>query len=239
MALRRTSLLPYFLIPLVALACGSSNKNKKDSGPIGDDDDDIDAPVTQDCLADSSYTYTQGSNAFASSQGVGSARFMGAGDVLNADALFDALDLEFYGGVGTFGSGITAQNITLTGDELDYATCAMCVLVYADFDQNAGSGVDPVSQYYMATGGQVNITSTGTEGSAATTGNLTLTATNLAFEHVTIDSSTFESTAVGDGCTTGLANVSFDLAIEDAGGSAFAPVKNGIQGQRFRAHRIK
>ncbi|MGC4116554.1 MAG: hypothetical protein QM765_18645 [Myxococcales bacterium] len=94
-----------------------------------------------------------------------------------------------------FASG-TAQPGTyvLSGDELNYATCGVCVLM-----------VDNLGTPYMVTSGTVVLTSV--------SGNLTGTLTNATFEEVTIDGQTYESTPVAGGCQSSITSVAFDAAI--------------------------
>jgi len=110
--------------------------------------------------------------------------------LLNADVKPNAITVEFYAGYGVFAGGIASGTYSINGDELQYATCGLCVLVYGDVDTVGGT---PPGAIYMATGGQVDVTSV--------VGNLTLSLSNVTFHKITIDPVTFVSTPVG-ACTT-------------------------------------
>lgn len=117
---------------------------------------------------------------------------------LNADP--DVLDVEIYAGFGVFTNGIKTGTFNLTGAELDYATCGLCVLVLTD--TSGGSATDT----YMATGGTVTID---TISPTTISGSLS----NVTFTHVTIDANTFESTPVGDGCNSSISSLSISAAV--------------------------
>jgi hypothetical protein len=121
---------------------------------------------------------------------------------LNQEATPDLLEIELMAGYGVFAEGITTGTFRLTGDEVNYGSCGLCVRLL--------SKVDPASweagQYYMATGGTVTITSLHPQ--------VTGTLENVKFEHVSIDTTTLESTALNDGCTTQAAAASFEAALE-------------------------
>ena len=107
----------------------------------------------------------------------------------------DNLDIEIYAGYGVFQNGVKLGKYTLAGNELDYATCGLCVLVFA-------GGQDP----YMATGGTVELTSV--------QGTFSGTLTNVTFTHVSIDPNTFESTPLGDGCNTSIPSLSISAPVQ-------------------------
>ncbi len=112
----------------------------------------------------------------------------------------DVLDIELYDGFGAFtSSGIVPGTYNLTGDDLDYATCGLCVLIIGDQTQSSG---DP----YMATSGSITITSVSPTGTFAGTG------TNLKFQHVSIAQDN-TMTPVNDGCKSSVASVSFSAAV--------------------------
>ena len=72
---------------------------------------------------------------------------------LNNDPEFDYLDIELYAGSGVFANGIDAGTYTLSGADLQYSSCGLCVLVMTDTDPNSGQPTDT----YLATGGTVTI----------------------------------------------------------------------------------
>ena len=112
--------------------------------------------------------------------------------VLNNDP--DKLQIELYPGDGIFASGLTTGTFTLAGDDLQYRTCALCVRLR-----------DRRGVYYMATGGEVTLSSV--------SGNLTGSLSNVTFEQVTI-AEDYTSTPVVDGCQSALTSMAFDDAIE-------------------------
>ena len=131
------------------------------------------------------------------------------GGLLNSDALPDALQLELYDGYGVFADGIVAGTYDLTiASEANYATCGACIRIYTDTD-SSGNGVDD----YYQTAGSLVITGF-TTGDASTPSTITGSISGLALEHVTINSSTYESTAVGD-CETTVADFSYTANLTD------------------------
>lgn len=114
-------------------------------------------------------------------------------------ALPTVLSVQLYGGAGAFKGSSTVKTGTyqIAGDELNYATCGVCVLLYTKVDaMNMG-----FADSYLATGGTVKITSVN--------GNLAATLTGITFEHVQIDPDTYESTPDPSMCTSKLASLSF------------------------------
>jgi hypothetical protein len=141
---------------------------------------------------------------------------------LNQAANPDLLEIELVSGYGVFVDGLKAGTFKLTGDELDYGTCGLCVRLL--------SKVDPASweanQYYMATGGTVTLSSV--------MGQLAGTLSNVTFTHVDIDQSTLVSTPLDDGCNSRASSVSFEAEMaapdggwEDTDGGAAMP--DGMQ----------
>ncbi|MGI5864106.1 MAG: DUF4215 domain-containing protein [Myxococcales bacterium] len=113
--------------------------------------------------------------------------------VLNSDS--DELMIEMYPGDGVFASGLATGTFTLAGDDLQYRTCGLCVRLR-----------DRRGTYYMATGGEVTLSSI--------SGNLTGSLSNVTFEEVTI-AQDYTSTPVVDGCQSVLTSMAFDDVIED------------------------
>ncbi len=197
-----------------AAACSSSG-NGQDAGPgdsSGNDakkgvdtGSDVAADVGVTCNASSTYSGTL-TNEMAgytptpadAGADAGPQDFYQLEGALNADP--DLFDVEIYDGYGVFTNGITAGTYTLSGDELNYATCGLCVLIQANATQ---SSADP----YMATGGTITITS------ISPTGTLAGSGSSLTFTHVTIDQNSSQSTPVGDGCNSSIATVSFSSMV--------------------------
>jgi len=115
------------------------------------------------------------------------------------------LSLELFTGYGAFASGFAPGTYTLAGEELNYATCGLCVLLRADVDPQAGS----VRQRWLATGGTVTFTSV--------TGRLTGRLENVTFTDVTINPTTHESTPL-DTCPVEITSASFDAVPPSGGG---------------------
>jgi len=201
---------------ITAAACSGGSSSNSDGGT----DAQSDAVVHKDsgmqdtgpvdaaaqCTADASYSgsLTQESASYTPTPADAGAdagpedsyQFQGA---YNTDA--DLLDIEIYDGYGVFTNGVQPGTYNLTGDELNYGTCGLCVLILGDA---TASSADP----YMATGGSITITSISPTGTFAGTG------TNLAFTHVSIDQNTLESTPVNDGCNSSVASVSFSATVQ-------------------------
>lgn len=123
---------------------------------------------------------------------------------LNGDEKPDYLDLGLYAGYGALTDGINPGSYELTGDELNYASCGICVTLLAD-GTPVSDGID-TEAYYMVTGGLLEL--------SAVDATLEGQFTGLTFEHVDIDPTTLESTPVGDGCVSNLGSVAFDVALE-------------------------
>jgi len=187
-----------FLFSLVIAACGSSDDDEAvDAGnnPTFDagNNPTFDAPPQANCLAANDL----GSPTLVNEGG----QFCGTIDVptfftyvggVNADAQPDVLGLELYANFGAFAGGpIATGTYPITGDELNYASCGVCVRLLTDFTGSAFA-----DDGYMATAGSVTITSINP---------LAATVSGIAFEHVTIDANNnFTSTAHADGCTSAL-----------------------------------
>lgn len=119
----------------------------------------------------------------------------------------DVLKVELYGGFGVFSSGTIAPGTyQLTGGELNYATCGVCLRVLTNTDPSTNM----YEHDYLATGGTVTISAVGT----AAGQQFTATLSNITFEHVTIAPTTFQSTPAGDGCTSAISNAALDLTLQ-------------------------
>jgi hypothetical protein len=121
---------------------------------------------------------------------------------LNADATPDVLQIELVSGYGVFLEGVTTGTFPLADDELNYATCGLCVRVFTDVEDGGGHAM----QQYFATGGTVTITSIDP--------NITGTVTDVDFVEVTVATDgTYTTTPVTDGCSTAVASTAFDVAV--------------------------
>ncbi len=127
---------------------------------------------------------------------------------LNGDQ--DQVVIQLYRGFSVFtGKSIEAGTYPITGDELNYASCGVCVRIFAD---RALIGGGHPLQDMMATGGTLVVSEVGTGGSGA----FKATLMNASFEHVQIDATSFESTPVGDGCETRINRLSADVPMTSA-----------------------
>jgi hypothetical protein len=116
----------------------------------------------------------------------------------------DLLIVEFYAGYGVFkpngvAGPVTTGTFQITGEELNYATCGVCVRLATNATQTG------YEHDYLATGGSVTITQVGT----ATGQMLAASVSNIQFEHVTIDDMSFQSTPANDGCNSAMSGANF------------------------------
>lgn len=160
--------------------CSSGPNSVPDSGVQGD--------AGPQCSAASSY-----SSAFAGP----TAHAETAMSSIQATASqgMTVLDILLADGLGAFSGGtVQPGTYVLAGDELQFATCGVCVRLLVD-DRD----------WYMATGGTVTIMSVSPR--------LTLSLTDVTFEHVTIDVMSAVSTPVGDGCTSAVQATDLDAVV--------------------------
>jgi hypothetical protein len=111
-------------------------------------------------------------------------------------ATTDIFSVQLYGGT-TFGGATSTGQYTILDES--YADCGNCILIYDD------CGSASCSKTFLATSGTMDITSY----PAAVGGTFSATLTNMVFEEVTVDSTTFESTKVPNGETWCVNNYSF------------------------------
>jgi hypothetical protein len=185
----------------------------------------IDAPPSVGCLAASSYGAIEpGQQAIA--QGGPPPTMINMFGALNQDSTPDFISLELWKGYGPFGDTTNPTDIvpgtyTISGDETQYATCGVCILVLTDFDPNT---MMVAGTPYLASSGSVTITSVSP--------NITGTFSNLVFQHVEINEMDATSTPSADGCTTALAAGSFDAPVSAAFAPGFAPAMPRKAGAR-------
>jgi hypothetical protein len=149
---------------------------------------------------------------------------------LNADPLPDSFEIDLYEGFGAFGSDgsgsgtITKGAYTLSGDDLSFQLCGLCVQIYTDLD---GDGAP--TDLYFATAGSITLSSVGTPtGSDVSKGTLAGSLTNVTFAQW--DGS--DDVAIGS-CTSTITSLSFTATIE--------PVADGFVGgaTQIVAHRTR
>lgn len=183
---------PKYLIAAAALtfaACGG------DGGPPAGPDAEDNAA----CQATASYGAATATDQQGFQMGAAAPTQLSLLGALNADSPPDLIDIELFKGFGAFTTGeIRTGTFEITGEELTFATCGVCVFIGADYVD----GVGPTSDY-LATGGTVTITSVSP--------NLTGTMSNMTFEHVTVDAGA--STPHVDGCESALTSLSFDALL--------------------------
>lgn len=208
----RFSLLPIFLSSLSLVACGGSDEGDTVDPltPVdGSTTPTVDAPPAATCSVSTSNFGDKGAltgGATFSADTANPATYsivMSA--PLEAAPPTDGLIIEFYTGYAPFGTSTAPTPVLpgtyqLTGEQLDYATCGTCIRLVTNAAEDGSSEDD-----YMVTGGTLTVTALGD----AVGETLTLAMSNLTFEHVTIDPDTFESTPVGDGCTTAISGATF------------------------------
>ncbi len=190
---------------LAAAACGGDDTNSNDTTDISADDGTdnspridaaIDSPAAN-CSVVSAFGTPTLTNPIAVGDALPPVNYAEFQGDLNADVEPDFVAVQLFAGLGGLAGGLALGTYTISGDEAQYATCGICVLIYAD-----GTTDDP----YLATSGTVTI--------ASVAGELTGTVANASFEHVTIlQEAPFTSTAVGDGCASSITNLSFTAPI--------------------------
>lgn len=179
------------------VACGGSSDGGVDSGSGGGGSDCDVAASLAPAFGGADQT------AFESGSGTSGAdpHYMQYLGRLDGDAKYDQLVIELAAGIGTYdGTDIAPKSIALTGDETQYRTCGACVRVLADVDEDATS----VGQYYMATGGTLDVTSTSDQ--------LEATLTDVTFVEVAIGSD-FTSTPTGS-CATAVPALAISAHID-------------------------
>jgi hypothetical protein len=117
--------------------------------------------------------------------------------LLNDAEPFDLMILDLWSGYGALADGLAPGTYQITGDELDFQTCGVCLYFVADCNAEFDC-----QQAYFATGGTVTITSTAP--------NLAFTISNLTAQQADID--TLE--LIEDGCTSEIELALFDAVID-------------------------
>ncbi len=128
----------------------------------------------------------------------GKSLFLGYPLQRDREARPDVLSLELYEGQGVLQNGIKAGSYEIKGDETQYATCGLCVLVLGDLDRQKAA----VAQTFMAQSGTVTLTSV--------EGRLIGSLENVVFLAVAIKETTNESPIQPAGCTSRLSSATFD-----------------------------
>ncbi|HPH66905.1 MAG TPA: hypothetical protein PLF40_14220 [Kofleriaceae bacterium] len=221
--------LLFVVTPAMALlaACGSSKKATPDAKivlPVDAAPVTIDAPpaceISSPDFGDKGAVTMGGSvyNPGMPANGLPAAPYVGMFAPLTATATPDAIFVDFYSGYAPFGTEtaptpLVTGTYQISGDQLNFATCGVCVTAAAKLTQNSNAGD------FMATGGTVDVTMAGN----AVGGTLTLKLTNVTFEQVTIDEATLESTPVGNNCKTKVGNMTYTGVMEAPAAKPSAP----------------
>lgn len=118
----------------------------------------------------------------------------------------DELQLEFYRGAGAFaGYPIAPGTYQISGDETQYATCGVCVLLVANVSPAvAGRAPDDPDADYLATAGTVEIVSVDP--------TFEVRVRDLEFTRVDIDDASYQSTPSADGCASSLPEATVSTA---------------------------
>ena len=217
----RTNLLAFFLVSLSLVACGGGGDGGDgnvdpvvDARPGGGDAGGGGGPdaAPAACTATESFGdkgALSGQAFFSPDNGVDQVDMGATDDVIDFLALLettqpaDGIELQLFAGFGAFAGGpIRTGTFQLTGDELDYATCGVCVLMATDVTE-AGYADD-----YMAISGTVEITAVGTAVGQTVSGRLT----NVQFRHVDIGEGG-ATTPAGDSCASSLMNATFSAPL--------------------------
>jgi hypothetical protein len=173
--------------------------------PLADDGPGTDGGPQPSCQANASY----GSTLFLqqAEYSNGDNVILYDGD-LNQDAAPDRVRIEIYG--DNFpGHTIDTGSFPITGTRLDGANCDVCVLIAANCQGCTLDSGDPAS-WYMATGGEIDITDA-SEGQSS--GSIAGTLSNVTFTHVTRNDTDGATTPVNDGCASKIASLSFSSTV--------------------------
>lgn len=191
-------------------ACGGGGEVVPDAGG------DVDAtPITpdatpSDCPASLDYgTATAiAPEAFWFGDQVDPLAVVAYADITDA-ASPDEVQLELYRGSGAFaGAPIAVGTYHLRGDETQYATCGVCVLLVANRTPALAPAhaTDDPDATYLATGGTVEIVRLEPE--------LQVELRDVTFARVDIDDESYTSTPTDDGCGSELQRLEFAAAVE-------------------------
>ena len=212
----RFSTVALMLSSLSLIACGGDDGDSV-TPQIDAPAADIDAAPIACTISTSSFGdkgALTGTAIFAPDNGVDTTDMGAIDDVLTFVALretgepADAVQVDLYAGYGVFPGAITQGTYTLSGDELDFATCGACVRIFTNV---TAAGAD--DGIYMPTGGTLTVTTAGT----AVGGTLTGSISNLTFHHVELDQDG-NTTPAADAatCTSTMSNATFTGTLEAA-----------------------
>jgi len=198
---------PILWVPL--LACGSSDQHHittPDSSMGSGSGSGSAAPCTADATYGSALMKEFAESVGSGSSGSNSHIDYFDGD-LNADALPDTLQLEFWYGLTEFKTMDVAPGTFAIGpDDADYNTCGLCAVIFTDQGSD-GKATD----LYVANSGSVTLTQ-------ATGSNFAGSVSNLNFAHIDFDGSGNQVTV--DTCNSKIASASFSATLTGSGSAA-------------------
>jgi hypothetical protein len=133
---------------------------------------------------------------------------------LQGGSPYDELEIQLWVGYGALSGGLAAGTYNITGDELRYSTCGVCVFINTD-----RSDPETYVDDYFATGGSITLDSVN--------GTLAGSVNGLSFEHVVFADG--DSVPVGDGCVTILDGASFSAPLTAPPAKPGAPAARRVK----------
>jgi hypothetical protein len=166
-----------------------------DAAPMGGG---ADGAVSMGCKAQMDYGDMGSPMAKAASVTSTFGNYLYLNAALNMDP--DSVQIELWDGYGGLVEGLKAGTYMISGEDTDYTTCGVCVMVYANGMPWPEEG-EPQGDWYMATSGTVELTSV--------SGKLTGSLTNATLRHQVNPDLTGWVDA-DDGCTARVGTLTFD-----------------------------
>ncbi|HUQ01237.1 MAG TPA: hypothetical protein VM261_02025 [Kofleriaceae bacterium] len=187
---------PRICLPILMIAACSGSGDPDDNGGV-DAASGIDA-VPRTCTVVSDLGQLGARDGTPAASGAAGSRIVSVSMTVASDAATrDVVFVQLKGGKGAFAGRDPAPGVyPLTGAELDYSTCGVCVTVIGDIV--AGQGP---TQFYFQRAGTVTITSA----AGSLVGSLS------GMELLELDLATEE--LVRDGCETQVGGLTFDEAL--------------------------
>ncbi len=223
----RSSFVPMFLTALSLVACGGGGGKKAnvDANQSGTDSSSGGPDAAEACSVSTASFGDKGvlpgSVTFSADPANAASYSIVAATPLETAPPSDLLALELFTGFTPFGTSaaptpVVAGTYELTGEQLDYATCGVCVRLLTNV---AADGM--FEHDYFPTGGTLTITEVGD----AVGETFAYSLSNVQWQHVNIDSATFATTSAGDGCTTSMSNASFSGVVAAPTFTGTTPVR--------------
>jgi hypothetical protein len=229
---KKSFFAPILCLPL--LACGGDDGGTHVTTPDSHLGSGSGSGSAAPCTATASYGAVTFTNQAAETDGSGSDYTMDGSHVdyfdgdLNADALPDTLELQFWYGLTEFAANdIGSGTFAISPDDADLNSCGLCVVIFTDQGSD-GKATD----LYVANAGSVTLTQ-------ATGANLVGSVANLTFQHIDFDAN--DDQVIVDDCSSTITSGSFSTALQAGMVKAQAKAKFGshIHPSRSRvlAHR--